>query len=122
MARNMAENKRKIGAEYEKIAGAYLEKQGYEILEYNYGSRQGEVDIIAKDGEYLVFCEVKYRATQQSGHPSEAVNYKKQKALSKCALYYIMKKKIEEAPCRFDVISICGEKITLLKNAFDFIA
>lgn len=117
----MAENKRKIGAEYEKIAGAYLEKHGYEILEYNYSSRQGEVDIIARDGEYLVFCEVKYRATQRSGHPSEAVNFKKQKALSKCALYYIMKKKISEIPCRFDVISICGEEITVLKNAFDFI-
>lgn len=120
MARNMAENKRKIGAEYEKTAAEYLKNIGYEILEYNYRSRQGEIDIVAKDGEYLVFCEVKYRANQQSGHPSEAVNDKKQRALSKCALYYIMKKKMEDVPCRFDVVSICGKEITLLKNAFDF--
>ncbi len=117
----MIENKRKIGAEYEKVAGAYLEKSGYVILEYNYRTRQGEIDIIARDGEYLVFCEVKYRTNQQSGHPLEAVNYKKQKALSKCALSYIMKKKIQDIPCRFDVVSICGEEILVLKNAFDLV-
>ncbi|MGN1267155.1 MAG: YraN family protein [Dorea sp.] len=117
----MTYNKRKIGAEHEKEAGAYLEKMGYEILTYNYRTRQGEIDIVAKDGEYLVFCEVKYRSGTKSGHPSEAVNYKKQKNLSRCALYYIMKETTGDIPCRFDVVSVCGKEITVLKNAFDYI-
>ena len=60
-------SKRKTGAEYEQKAGAYLEGQGYEILEYNYRCRTGEIDIVARDGEYLVFCEVKYRASGGGG-------------------------------------------------------
>ena len=52
-------NKRRVGAEYEKLAGEYLKSCGYEILEYNFRCRAGEVDIIARDREYLVFCEVK---------------------------------------------------------------
>ena len=54
-------NQRSVGARYEQVAGKYLEQQGYQILQYNYRCRQGEIDIIARDGEYLVFCEVKYR-------------------------------------------------------------
>ena len=54
----MRENNRAIGSKFEKEAGAYLKKHGYEILEYNYRCRAGEIDIIARDGEYLVFCEV----------------------------------------------------------------
>ena len=57
----------KTGAEYEQKAGAYLEEQGYEILEYNFRCRAGEIDIVARDGEYLVFCEVKYRASGGGG-------------------------------------------------------
>ena len=57
----MRENNRAIGSKFEKEAGTYLKKHGYEILEYNYRCRAGEIDIIARDGEYLVFCEVKYR-------------------------------------------------------------
>ena len=52
-------NKRQTGAAYERAAGYYLEQLGFEILEYNYRCRAGEIDIIAKDGDYLVFCEVK---------------------------------------------------------------
>ena len=51
-----------MGTAYEKLAGAYLEQQGYEILEYNYRCRMGEIDIVARQGGYLVFVEVKYRA------------------------------------------------------------
>ena len=51
-------NQRSVGARYEQVAGKYLEQQGYQILQYNYRCRQGEIDIIARDGEYLVFCEV----------------------------------------------------------------
>ena len=67
-------NKRQTGAKYEQAAGFYLEQQGYEIIEYNYRCRFGEIDIIAKDGSYLVFCEVKYRSCKGKGSPLEAVD------------------------------------------------
>ena len=59
--------RRQTGAVYEKKAGAYLEEQGYVILQYNYRCRAGEVDIVARDGSFLVFCEVKYRRTAGKG-------------------------------------------------------
>lgn len=61
-----------MGTAYEKLAGAYLEQQGYEILEYNYRCRMGEIDIVARQGGYLVFVEVKYRADNTAGNPLEA--------------------------------------------------
>lgn len=98
-------NNRETGTRYEKIAGAHLEEKGYRILEYNYRCKCGEIDIIAEDGEYLVFCEVKYRGSDRKGHPSEAVDCAKQRVISKSALYYIMTHHMEDRPCRFDVIS-----------------
>lgn len=117
----MAENKRKIGARYERRAGEYLKEKGYEILEYNFRCRMGEIDIIAKDGEYLVFCEVKYRTDGTSGHPAEAVGPKKQQVISKCALYYIVSRGLSGLACRFDVVSFEGDDVELYPNAFDYI-
>ena len=114
-------NYRKLGNQYEKIAGEYLVCHGYEILEYNFRCRMGEIDIIAKDGEWIVFCEVKYRETDNSGHALEAVGVYKQKVLSKCAAYYLMQKRKTDALCRFDVVGIQGEDITLIQNAFDYV-
>lgn len=114
-------NNRETGSKYERLAGEYLEQKGYEILEYNYRCKTGEIDIIAKDGAYLVFCEVKYRSDDRKGHPSEAVDLSKQRIISKCALYYMTVNGIEDVPCRFDVVSIEGEMIVLYQNAFDYI-
>ena len=114
-------NRRETGTQYEKMAAAYLQKQGYEIIEQNFRCRQGEIDIIAQDGEYLFFCEVKYRSTEQKGHPLEAVTVQKQHRISRTALYYIAKKGLIDVPCRFDVIGILDKEIVLYKNAFDFI-
>lgn len=114
-------NKRKIGFEYEKIAGEYLEKQGYEIIECNFYSRHGEIDIVAKHEGYLVFVEVKYREDNKSGHPLEAVSLAKQKTICKCALYYLKKNHLYDVSVRFDVVGILGDKIQVVKNAFDFI-
>ena len=117
----MTYNKRQIGTEKEKLAGAYLEKNGYKIIEYNFRCRQGEIDIIARDGEYLVFCEVKYRSDMSKGTPLEAVDYKKQRVISRCALFYIMKQRLGDVPCRFDVVSITNQEIQVIKNAFDYV-
>ena len=116
----MEKNHRKTGTRYERIAGEYLKSKGYEILEYNYRSRTGEIDIIARDGEYLVFCEVKYRSSDKKGHPAEAVNPAKQRTISKSALCYMAVNGIDEVPCRFDVVSIENHKVILYRNAFDY--
>ncbi len=116
----MAQNKRSVGSSYEKIAGAYLEKMGYEIVEYNFYSHAGEIDIIARHNGYLVFIEVKYRKNLKKGHPLESVSRQKQKAISECALYYMKKHRQFDVPVRFDVVGILGEEISLIQNAFEF--
>ena len=72
------ENRRIRGQQKEELAAAWLERQGYEILEHNYRCRQGEIDLIARDGRYLVFIEVKYRNSAKCGDPLEAVDRRKQ--------------------------------------------
>lgn len=115
-------NNRKIGSDYEKIAAAYLKQQGFFLLEQNFYSRCGEIDIIAKDGRYLVFVEVKYRSSTSCGDPLEAVNAKKQKHICRTAFYYCVSRGYPDTtPCRFDVIAISGDGgVVHVKNAFMF--
>lgn len=112
-------NKRETGSRYERAAGDYLEQQGYQILEYNYRCRMGEIDLVAQDGEYLVFCEVKYRKSPETGSPLEAVDVRKQRVIWKVAQHYLMMHHLQEIPCRFDVIGIEGNRMILIKNAFE---
>lgn len=72
-------NKRKLGESYEEAASLYLQKKGVRIAERNFRCRQGEVDLIGWDGEYLVFFEVKYRKNKNAGYPEESVGTGKQK-------------------------------------------
>ena len=115
-------NKRQMGADWERKAGAYLEGQGYQILQFNYRCRAGEVDIVARDGSFFVFCEVKYRKTARKGGSLEAVTPRKRRTISRCALFYLMEHHLAGVPCRFDVVGIEGsrEKITLIKGAFEY--
>lgn len=114
-------NKRTTGAVYERIAGAFLEKQGYQIIACNFRCRLGEIDLIAKDGRYLVFVEVKYRKNDETGNPLEAVNRRKQQIISRVANYYCLTHGYgENTPCRFDVVAIWGERIKVVKNAFEY--
>lgn len=117
----MKYNKRAVGAEYERMAGIFLEQQGFQILEYNYRCNKGEIDLIAMEKEYLVFCEVKYRKDSRKGFPEEAVSIRKQRVISQCAAYYLMEKGYTAVPCRFDVISIMGDEMHLVRNAFDYV-
>lgn len=112
-------NTRKKGTEYEQIAAKYLQDHGIIISEYNYRNRQGEIDIIGKDGEYTVFFEVKYRRDNASGQPAEAVGYNKQRKICKVADYYRMLHQIGDfSPVRYDVVAICGTEIMWYQNAF----
>ena len=112
-------NKRELGAIYEKKAVELLLEKGYQILETNYRNRMGEIDIIAKDGMYVCFIEVKFRTNETFGSPLEAVDRKKQNRIRKVAQYYLMcHGKTEWTPCRFDVIAYEGESVVHLENAF----
>lgn len=112
-------NKRQVGSSYEDMAAAYLIDQGYELIERNYKSRYGEIDIIAWDGAELVFIEVKYRHDSRMGEPAEAVGYQKQQRIRNTARYYLYScHDSRELPCRFDVVGILGDQINLIKAAF----
>ena len=114
-------NRRQTGTAYERRAGEYLKEQGYELIGYNFRCRQGEIDIIARDGRYLVFVEVKYRADNAAGNPLEAVTAAKQRTISKVASYYCLTHGYgTSTPCRFDVAAVLGEQIKVIQNAFDY--
>ena len=96
-----------------------MKGQGYDILELNYRSRYGEIDLIAREGAYLVFVEVKYRRDNSFGAPEEAVDKKKQRVISRVADYYCMAKGYAPlTPCRFDVVTFLGDSVHLIRNAF----
>lgn len=111
-------NKRKIGTDYEQLAAKYLGGRGYEIIESNYRCPVGEIDLIAKDGTYLVFIEVKYRRNLGAGSPLEAVDRKKQQTIRRVAQWYLTERHLYDIPVRFDVTGILGEEITVIKDAF----
>jgi putative endonuclease len=110
-------NKRKIGTDGENTAIEYLKSKNYIILEKNYYSRYGEIDIIAKNNNTIVFTEVKYRKNNNYGVGMESISSRKIISLSKTAKYYL---KSEDIDCRFDVISIDQENISHIINAFDY--
>ena len=113
-----------LGVRGEGIAVAYLKERRFEIIERNYRCKGGEVDIIARDGKTYVFVEVKTRRNALFGSPQEAVTAFKQRQISKAALTWLAKKRLYEAPARFDVIAVvlCGAtmpQIEHIPNAFD---
>lgn len=115
------ENTRKIGARYEAQAAVFLEKQGYHVLEKNYRCRIGEIDLVARDGAYLVFVEVKYRRDNKKGGAAAAVSAAKQKTISRVADYYMKVHGIyADQSVRFDVVAFDGEEMELIRDAFAY--
>lgn len=113
------ENKRKTGGRYEQIAAEYLRQNGFRIIEQNFFARIGEIDIVAREKNYLCFVEVKYRTGYKYGYAAEAVNYAKQQTICRVARLYMKARRVPPAtPVRFDVVSIQGEDIRLFRNAF----
>lgn len=122
--RNIRSDQRKAnhekGSVSEKKAARYLEDKGYEILTQNFRFHKNEIDIIAKDGKYLVFVEVKARKNPLHGYGFQAVDLHKQSLIRKVAQAYLINNRLSltDTPCRFDVVSLDGDEITLFKNAF----
>lgn len=113
------QNKRSLGKEKEELAEAYLSEQGAAVLAKNFYFRGGELDLVAKDGEYVCFIEVKYRKSMTYGFPEEAVTAAKQKKILQGARVFLYRNRYpEDTPCRFDVISVYKDEIRWIKNAF----
>lgn len=115
-------NRRRTGAEYEEQAARWLAQNGFELLERNFSCRQGEIDLVAREGACLVFVEVKYRRSSTAGHPAESVTRRKQRKIALAAGYYCLKHRIlDTCPCRFDVITILGDEVEHIRNAFEYV-
>lgn len=113
-----------IGDKHEQLACQFLEGQGLTILQQNFHSRGGELDIIAQDANTLVFVEVKYRKKKDYGGAISAVSNSKQEKIRRTAQYFMQQAALNEynTACRFDVIAIEGfgdkAEFNWLKNAF----
>ncbi len=115
------ESTRTLGARKEEAAVSWLRKRGVRIIERNFRCKQGEIDIIGRDGEYLVFFEVKYRKNAAAGSASEAVGTGKQKKIRKVSDFYRMIHGYPlDTPVRFDVIAIDGAQLEWIRNAFGY--
>ena len=101
----------------ERLAAKYLKKLGYKIISQNYKAKMGEIDIIAQDGDILVFSEVKQRTYDDFGAPREFVTKEKQRKIKNTAQLYILKNKYA-GNVRFDVVEVLGKDITHIKDAF----
>ena len=116
---------RNFGKNSEILAADFLQQQGYKIIELNYRCNLGEIDIIAKQGETLVFVEVKARNSYRRGNPKEALSYAKRKRISQIAMFYMKKNGQMRVKARFDVVAIHPSenveepRIELIKNAFE---
>ena len=119
----MPNKRQRYGQKGEEIAARHLEKCGYQILEKNYRTNLGEIDIIARDKDFIVFVEVKARQTESFGNPKEAITADKQRKISRVALQYLKSSRQFEARARFDVVAVQPSegcrRIEVVKNAFD---
>jgi putative endonuclease len=110
------------GAEGEQLARRFLEEAGFSTVQCNYRYGRGEIDLIMRDGDVLVFCEVKTRYDDQFGPPEVAITPKKQRQLRKVAEGYLFEHQIRDQACRFDVVAIRIERghprINHIQDAF----
>ena len=119
----MGEMSKRIGNFGEDIAANYLRDLGYRLLERNFRSNQGEVDIIAEDGDFLVFIEVKNYSFRSYGMPQASIRKSKRENIIHAARFYLHRRRITDKFCRFDVLTIYwemegGRKVELIKDAF----
>ena len=118
----MKPNLKQVGGAGEDLAAAALKKQGYKILERNYRTSLGEIDLIARHQGVLVFVEVKTRRSRRFGSPQETVHPAKQERLRTLAAYYLSEKGLGEVAVRFDVVGILWQdgkpQIEVIQGAF----
>ena len=116
--------KRRIGDNWERATESFLHRRGLITLKRNFHSRFGEIDLVMKDQDSLVFVEVRFRQNCRFGTGAETVTIAKQKKLSRAALYYLYRNpQYSQIPCRFDVVSVSTNagiaNFEWIRNAFD---
>ena len=107
-----------LGKHGEDLACRELERRGYAIVARRYRRRGGEIDIIARDGETIVFVEVKVKDTAEFGSAAEAVGARKRRRIVSMAVDYLARNRLTANPCRFDVVAIDGSVLTYYRGAF----
>lgn len=119
----MSQSRIALGKTGEDLACRELERRGYAIVARRYRRRGGELDIIARDGKTMVFVEVKARGDHAFGDASEAVGFVKRRRMAQVAMDYVLRHRLTDCPCRFDVVSIHMDQgrpvIEVFQNAFD---
>ena len=114
----------RLGRRGEEAAERFLVSAGYRILARRYRTRAAEIDLIAEDGDTLVFVEVKARSSTSSGRPSEAVDGRKRARIAGAASLYLASRGAYERACRFDVVEVLERggappRIRLIRDAFE---
>lgn len=120
---NIKLSRREVGDKHELFASKVITREGLKIVAKNYLCKMGEIDIVAKDNQDLVFIEVRYRKSNSYGGSKESVNRKKQERIILAATHYLQKHKLtNKVACRFDVFAITGMmnqlKFEWIKGAF----
>jgi putative endonuclease len=110
---------RAVGRGFEARAAAHLERLGFTVVETNYTCKGGEIDLVCDDHGTLVFVEVRARRGHRYGAPEETVGAVKQRRIVHAARHYLVKRRVGERACRFDVVAIEGDALTHIPNAFD---
>jgi putative endonuclease len=112
------ENTVEIGASAELVATRLLVDRGYRVVEHNFRCKIGELDIVARDGDVLVFVEVRSRANAAHGHAAEMVGTRKQRQVARVAALYLGVRDPVYDEVRFDVVAITGDEATLIQDAW----
>ncbi|MYM64675.1 YraN family protein [Pseudomaricurvus sp. HS19] len=111
--------RQRTGAEHEQAAEQFLLQQGLTLLQRNFWCKLGEIDLIMRDGEQLVFIEVRYRKHAGYGLAQETVTAAKQRKLVRAAQYYLLHNGSDDPPCRFDVVAVHQQQpLEWIRNAF----
>jgi len=113
-------NRKEIGSKYERLTAKYLQKKGFKILDVNYRNMIGEIDIICRDSNSIIFVEVKARKNNKYGLPRESVTWHKKDKIRKTSLIYIKNNKLYDLQYRYDVVEIFihDKKINHIEYAF----
>ena len=119
----MEDTRKVLGSRGEDLAVRYLKKKGYKVIERNYRCQWGEIDLVARDKETLIFVEIKSRSSSEFGLPQDAVDRFKQEKLIQVAKAYMAEHRLpENIPARFDVVAVqltpSGPEMELIKDAF----
>lgn len=123
---NKKTNTRSVGARYEELVAQYLTRQGAKIVTRNFRTRNGEIDLVVRDGSYLVFLEVKYRTGGRAGSGAEAVDLKKQNTICRISDFYRVRFALPDStPVRYDVVECTAAErgevvVNWYKNAFPY--